>query len=510
MSTAESRPSHSDVAVIDVGSNSVRLVLYRLDGRAIWSVFNEKVLAGLGRDLTATGNLSAEGVASTLVALRRFRALVDASRPGLVFAAATAAVREARDGEAFRRRVEAETGFHLEVLSGVDEARYAALGVIAGAPDSKGVVGDLGGASLELVRLGQDGPGAGLTLPLGPFAMGGARGFDAQAVRAVAQRHIAPLERTFRTDTLHAVGGAWRNLAMLHMRMSDYPLAIVHQYEISRRELLEATRFVSQQSRGSLERVEGISKRRVEALPHAAIILETLVERLNIQRVVLSAYGLREGLVWQAMDPEVRRQDPLVAGCAALGNRAASAETLGRNLESWAAAAFAKLEPVFKSRDRTLLAASCRLADLGAQFHPDHRALLVFQTVLRAPFAGIDHAERAFLACAAFGRHTSAAQAPESALVSRLLTPEQRQRARAVGAAIRLACDMAGRSPELLARTRLDLKAGEVVLTAEEAWAPVLLGDQTSKRGQTLATLLDRSLRLRTVVPKPKFLASAF
>ena len=510
MSTAESRPSHSDVAVIDVGSNSVRLVLYRIDGRAIWSVFNEKVLAGLGRDLTATGRLSPEGVTSTLMALSRFRALVDASRPGLVFAAATAAVREARDGEEFRQRVERETGFHLTVLSGEEEARFAALGVIAGAPDSRGVVGDLGGASLELVRLGPDGPAGGVTLPLGPFAMPSHRGFDAGAVRAAAHSRLVPLERTFKTETLHAVGGAWRNLAMLHMRMSDYPLAIVHQYEISRREVLEATRFISQQSRGSLERVEGISKRRVEALPHAAIVLEALVERLNIQRVVLSAYGLREGLVWQAMDAELRRQDPLVAGCAAVGSRAPMAESLGQAIETWAAPAFAKLAPVLKGRDRTLFSAACRLAELGAQSHPDHRALLVFQTVLRAPFAGINHSERAFLACVAFGRHTSSNQSPEPGLVSRLLSPEQRQRARAFGAAIRLACDMSGRSPELLARTRLDIKGAELLLTAEEAWGAVLLGDQTAKRAQTLAGLLDRELRLRTVVPKPKFLASAF
>ena len=510
MSTAENRSSHSDVAVIDVGSNSVRLVLYRLDGRAIWSIFNEKMLAGLGRDLKATGRLSPDGVAGTLVALKRFRALIDASRPERVFAAATAAVREAGDGEAFRQRVERETGFQLRVLSGEEEARFAALGVLSGAPDSKGVVGDLGGASLELIRLGADGPAGGVTLPLGPFAMSGPRGFDASAVRAAANQHIGPVERAFRTDTLHAVGGAWRNLAMLHMRMSDYPLPIVHQYEISRREILEATRFISQQSRGSLERVEGISRRRVEALPHAAIVLETLVERLDIQRVVLSAYGLREGLVWQAMDDKVRRQDPLVAGCAALGNRTATAEALGQAVEIWAAPAFAKLDPVFGARDRALLNAACRLAELGAPFHPDHRAMLVFQMVLRAPFAGIDHAERAFLARVAFGRQTSADQSPEPGLIARLLSPEQRQRARVLGAAIRLGCDLSGRSPDLLARTKLDIKPGEVVLTAEEAWGPVLLGDQTAKRGQTLAKMLGRELRLRNVTLKPKFLASAF
>jgi exopolyphosphatase/guanosine-5'-triphosphate,3'-diphosphate pyrophosphatase len=495
MSAAENRPSHSDAAVIDVGSNSVRLVLYRLDGRAIWSVFNEKVLAGLGRDLARTGRLSETGVEATLLALRRFRALIDANRPLAVYAAATAAVRDAADGEAFRRRVQAECGFDLRVLSGPEEARYAALGVIAGAPDSEGLVGDLGGASLELVRLGPRGPGEGVTLPLGPFSLGGGR-FDARASRAAAIRHLAPVEAAFGAETLNAVGGAWRNLALLHMRVSGYPLSIVHQYEIGRRDLLDLAGFVSLQSKTSLDRIDGLSKRRLEGLPHAAVVLATLVERLNIQRVVMSAYGLREGLLSDAMPSDLRGMDPLVAGCAALGSRRPVAEALGAALEAWASPVFAKLEPLFGRRDTALLAAACRLAELGAQLHPDHRAQLVFQQVLRAPIAGLTHPERVFLACAAFHRHT-AAEAPEAALVERLLDPERQQRARAIGATLRLGCDLSGRSPELLARTRLGIERGRVVLQADEDWRSVLLGDQTTKRAQAAAALLEREPRIR-------------
>ncbi|HLZ82028.1 MAG TPA: Ppx/GppA phosphatase family protein [Caulobacteraceae bacterium] len=504
MSVPELRPSHSDAAVIDVGSNSVRLVLYRLDGRAIWSVFNEKVLAGLGRDLTRTGRLAPDGIAATLLALARFRALVDASRPRRVFAAATAAVRDAVDGEAFRERAERETGFQLQILSGEEEARYSALGVVAGAPDANGLVGDLGGASLELTRLDHGQPRRGVTLPLGPFSVDGRARFDPFAIRDAARRHLAPIERTFRADTLHAVGGAWRNLALLNMKITHYPLSIVHQYVMGRREILDAARFISQQSRASLERIEGLSKRRIEGLPHAAIVLETLVEQLGVQRVVMSAHGLREGLLWEAMAPEVRERDPLIAGCAALGSRQPVAEALGRALESWAEPAFARLEPVFGERDGVLLAAAARLAELGAQLHPDHRAELVFNQVLRAPIAGVDHPERAYLASAAFARHTSASQVPDAELVERLLTPERLQRALALGAAMRLGCDLSGRSPELLARTRLDFKTGVVLLQAEEAWAPILLGDQSAKRAQTLANLLDRELKLRAMAPRAK------
>jgi exopolyphosphatase/guanosine-5'-triphosphate,3'-diphosphate pyrophosphatase len=330
------------------------------------------------------------------------------------------------------------------------------MGVVAGCPGATGLVGDLGGVSLELTRLDRGHPRQGVTLPLGPFALDVRSRVDAAAVRAAAQRRLAPLERAYRTDTLHAVGGAWRNLALLNMKITQYPLSIVHQYEMGRREILDAARFISQQSRASLERMEGLSKRRIEGLPHAAIVLETLVEQLGVQRVVMSAHGLREGLLWESMPLDIRGCDPLIAGCAALGSRQPVAEALGRALEGWAQPAFAKLEPVFGERDPTLLAAAARLAELGAQLHPDHRAELVFNQVLRAPIAGVDHAERAYLACSAFARHSSASQVPDAELVERLLTPERRQRALALGAAMRLGCDLSGRSPELLARTRLD------------------------------------------------------
>ena len=167
----EALPPSRDIAAIDIGSNSVRLVLYRLEGRAVWTVFNEKVLAGLGRDLAATGRLSPEGVSLAMTALRRFAAVLEGVRPERTLIAATAAVREAADGPEFCERVAAETGLRIRVLSGEEEAKYAAMGVLAGAPDAHGVSADMGGASLELTRLNGDGVEHGLTLPLGPFAL---------------------------------------------------------------------------------------------------------------------------------------------------------------------------------------------------------------------------------------------------------------------------------------------------------------------------------------------------
>ncbi|HEY8005004.1 MAG TPA: Ppx/GppA phosphatase family protein [Phenylobacterium sp.] len=483
-------------AVIDVGSNSVRLVIYRLDGRAIWTVYNEKALAGLGRDLPTTGRLSPEGVEVALAAIRRFRAVLDGWRSEDVTAAATAAVREAADGPAFLKRIREETGLVVRVLSGEEEARFAALGVIAGQPDAEGVVGDLGGSSLELVRLNGAAPDDGATLPLGPFALGAPRQLDNDRIRRVIEGALGPHADRFASRHFHAVGGAWRNLALFQMELSEYPLHVAHQYEMSRSDALSVSRLVARQSRASLERMQGLSKKRIETLPYSAVVLEALIERLGVERVTISAFGVREGLLLDAMDAEVRARDPLIEGCEALTAARGMASDLGGALEAWLTPAFERLTPVFGAREPVLLAAACRLADLGARLHPDHRADLAFEQVLRAPIAGMSHPERAFLASVAFARHTSAPTPPEAAAVARVIGTERRQRARALGAAVRLGCDLSGRNPRLLEKSSLVLQGDRLRLAAVDGWEDMLLGEQTAKRAQTLATALKMKLEL--------------
>lgn len=490
-------PPPLDAAVIDVGSNSVRLVVYRLEGRAIWTVYNEKVLAGLGRDLSRTGKLSPDGVEQALSALRRFKALLGPERPGPVFSVATAAVRDAKDGKAFVKRARDEAGTSLRVLTGAEEARYAALGVAAGYARASGLVADLGGASLELTSLRDGEPGEGATFAAGPFSLTSGGAFDAAQVKEKLAKRLKGSD-AFAAETLHAVGGAWRNLALIHMRLTGYPLEIVHQYAFNAADALDTARFIARQSRNSLERMGGASKKRAETLPFAAVVLESLIERLGIRQVVISAYGLREGLLFESMDATSRSDDPLVMGAAALGGRRAEAEELGAAIEAWLTPAFASLTPVFGARDQVLVAAASRFAELGARLHPDHRGSLAFEQVLRAPIPGQSHAERAFLASAIFYRHTAIADPPEPITLSRLLDFKGQRRARALGSAIRLACDLCGRNPWLLRHARLEFDEDRVVLTADAKRADLLLGEQTKRRAQTLASALGLALDIKT------------
>lgn len=486
-----------EVAAIDIGSNSVRLVLYRLEGRAIWTVFNEKVLAGLGRDLSATGKLSVEGAAQALTALKRFAAVIDGVKPAHTFVAATAAVREAADGPAFCETVAAQTGLTIRVLTGEEEARYAALGVLAGIPHAEGVAADLGGSSLELVRIQAGAVGHGVTLPLGPFALtDGKAGFDPARRRDDIARRLKPAGE-FKTDTLYAVGGAWRTLAQVHMDVTGYPLHIVHQYVMGAEEARETARLVARQSKASLEKWPGLSRKRAETLPHAALVLEGLIERLSLKSIVLSAWGVREGLLYEALDAETAATDPLLAGSTALGARQGVSPTLPAALRAWIDPLLPALPVAFdRRRDGVLADAACRLADLGARLHPDHRVELAFDQVLRAPVPGQTHAERAFLATAINARYGGSAPTPEPTTIARLLTEEQRQAARALGLAIRLACDLSGRSAQLLVNARATATGGVLSLGAANGYADVLLGEQTRRRGKALAEALGLKLQI--------------
>lgn len=490
----EATTAPRDIAVIDIGSNSVRLVLYRLEGRAIWTVFNEKVLAGLGRDLAATGRLSGDGITGALAALKRFAAVIEGVRPAHTFIAATAAVREAEDGPDFCGRVAAETGLKVRVLTGAEEAHFSALGVLAGIPDAQGVTADMGGASLELARIADGTVAPGITLPLGPFALIDPKGFDTGRLRDTIARRLKPAG-DYRDDHLFAVGGAWRSIAQVHMALIDYPLHIVHQYEVSAPAIRDTIRLIARQSRSSLDKMPGVSKKRAETLPYAALVLEGLIDRLGLKRITMSAWGVREGLLFEALDGESLATDPLLAGCLALGARQGISPTLPGALNAWIGhlldAAPGSGDP---ARDAILTAAACNLADLGARLHPDHRTELVFDQILRAPIPGQTHAERAFLACALNARYGGGAGTPQPATVSRLLTDEQRLRARTLGLAIRLACDLSGRSPQLLANAGAAVDKGVLKLTALDGYADVLLGEQTRRRARALADAMGLKL----------------
>jgi len=460
-----------DAAVIDVGSNSVRLVVYRIDGCAMTSTLNEKVMAGLGRDLSRTGALAKDGAEQAVRALKRFATLLEAQGIKSIYPVATAAVREAKDGRAFAARVEEETGIKLRILDGTEEAHLSALGVSAGAPDAVGVVGDLGGASLELIKVGPKGVSGGETFALGPLALAREE-FDYDKITAQVER---VLERSRvlgkRGGDFYAVGGAWRALGRIDMALRNHPLGVLHHHEMSRAEVLKVADVVRKQSKRSLERLEEAAAKRAETLPYAAVVLERVMLMGQFDRVVLSAFGLREGVLIERMSPEALAVHPLIAAAEALAGRWSRTREFGRALEQWIAPMFAKQPASFSGpRDGVLRGAAARLADVGGPLHPDQRVEIMFDLVLRAPLAAISHEERAFLAAAIHHRYTKAPPRHADAYL-RLLSEERQAAAAALGAALRLGADLSGRNEGLLSAFEIGVTDAKLVLKVKRKLA---------------------------------------
>ncbi len=448
------KSSAREVAVIDVGSNSVRLVIYRVAGLAMTPILNEKAMAALGRGVSSNAApLPEKGVRIAFEALTRFSTIIQGLGIRHIEAVATSAVREAKDGEAFAARVRKELNIPLRVIDGTEEARLSALGVMAGAPEADGVVADLGGSSLELVRVGSSGPQSGETHLLGPLALASDKEFDPAIVEQAALKSFASsaVLETQPGGVLYAVGGAWRSIGRIDMSLNNYPLRVLQNYEMSRSETLKLCSFIAKQSKRSLERLEEAAAKRADALPIAAVVLETLIRKGGFKSVVLSSYGLREGLLLDKMTPEMRASDPLIAGVEALVGGDERSLEFGDALEAWLEPTFNSLPQIFSpDRDRTLRLAAYRLADLAGVLHPDHRADIAFEIVLRGPYAGARHEERAFLAAAVARRYGRRAPDASAEIYDRLLSPEAGARAQALGAALRLGADVSGRSPDLL------------------------------------------------------------
>src|SRR5712691_3056253 len=332
------------IGVVDVGSNSLRLVVFERLGASLLPLLNEKVMCALGRGIARTGRLNPDGVELAFANLQRFVALARALKVDHLTIIATAAVREASDGEAFATAAERQCGIPVHIIAGSEEARLSAAGVLAGIREADGVVGDLGGGSVELVRVdsgAREPIGSGVSLPLGPLRLAELDD-NRKAVAETIERGIAsaPVLREAAGKTLYLVGGAWRAIARLHMEQTHYPLHIIHEYTIARRPAEGFLEMMAGQSRRSLERIASINRRRLEVVPVAAAILRQLIAAGRPERIVFSAFGLREGYAYGLL-PREPRIDPLIA--AAMGI-AAAGQSGGRNdgkrLQRWTAPLF--------------------------------------------------------------------------------------------------------------------------------------------------------------------------
>jgi len=484
------------VGVVDVGSNSVRLVVFDGAARSPAYFYNEKVLAGLGQGLVKTGRLNPQGRQRALAALKRFAALAKGMRLPALTCVATAAVREAEDGPEFQAEVERETGLKLWVIDGREEARLSAQGVLLGWPEAEGLVCDIGGSSMELAEVSGGKVGQRVTSPLGPFRLqqikGGKKGL-ADFIRTEVEK-LAEAIGTHH-DRIYLVGGSWRAFARLDMERRHYPMTVLHEYRMGPQSVLQTVHWIAETDLATLREKTGTSAARMELVPLASQVLRQLVLTFHPKEIDVSSYGIREGLLYEQMPERLRMRDPLIEACRHAERTSARMPGFGKKL-------FNFLLPLYTtaSAERLrIVKAACLLHDTTWRAHPDYRAEVCFDNATRANLGGLSHAERVFLGLALLYRYKNSRAGSRLEPLFTLLTDAQIRDAEVLGKAMRFGAMFAIRSPEeagtLLWRPKK--KILELRLNPE---AEALFGEVAQARFNALADALGGTTKVSMAV----------
>jgi exopolyphosphatase/guanosine-5'-triphosphate,3'-diphosphate pyrophosphatase len=494
-------PGIAPVSVVDIGSNSVRLVVYEGLSRSPTILFNEKVLCGLGKGIALTGKMDEASVLRALSALHRFRALSDQARASTMYVLATAAAREASNGPDFIHQAETILGRKVRVLSGEEEARFSALGIISGFFNPDGIAGDLGGGSLELIDIKGKEIGKGVTLPLGGLRLSEYAAGSLSRAHGFARKHVktAKLLEKGEGRTFYAVGGTWRNIAKLHMEIRKYPLHMMQGYELPLDEIL---RFLDQiaVAKDSKDPVfQAVSKHRRTLLPFGAIAMQEVLSAMKPATISFSAQGVREGYLYSLLTERERGADPLLAAAGELAILRARSPEHARELADWTGRMmpfFGVTETEEESRYRQ---AACLLADISWRAHPDYRGLQALNVIAHSSFVGITHAGRSFIALSNYYRYEGLSDDSATGPLATIATPQLIDRAKLLGGLLRVVYLFSASMPGVVRnltfqRSRSPDVDLEFVVPAEYR---DFAGERLDGRLQQLAKLTNRRLTFR-------------
>ncbi|MCC8969893.1 exopolyphosphatase [Bradyrhizobium brasilense] len=490
------RKRASSVAVIDIGSNSVRLVVYEAMARSLITIFNEKALCGLGREVQSTGLLATDAVNKALTALRRFRALCKIQQVGRVYAIATAACRDAKNGPDFIAKAERICGAKIEILTGPREAKLSALGVVSGVHYPNGIVGDLGGGSLELIDVKGSRVRSGVTLPLGSLALQDLSNKSLKRAERIVKNELLGVAqlKTGRGRTFYAVGGTWRALARIHIIQSGYPLKVMHGYSIPAADALDfAQRLRRLAATNMLANIESVADARRPLLAYAALVLEYIIRVAQPKTIVFSTFGVREGLLYEMLPQAERAKDGLLCAAQNLNELLSRSARHAQELTAWTDRLVRVVRLRETEEDRRLRHVACLLSDIGWRVHPDHRGEETLSLIMNGNFGSITHQGRAFVALSVFYRYAGLSEENEPPpQIRALVTPAMDERARVLGAAFRVAHLITAARTGVLPATHFRTQGRKLMLVFEHRMVD-LVADRVGSRFKQLARLVGRA-----------------
>lgn len=483
------------VGVVDVGSNSVRLVIFDGAARSPAFFYNEKIMCGLGAGLSETGKLNPEGRKRALAALTRFQTLGENLGIAPLSVVATAAVREAKDGPEFCAEVQRKTGMEICVIDGAEEARLSAQGVLLGWPGSRGLVCDIGGSSMELAEIDNGDIGKCVTSSLGPLKLrdvkGGKRGRKAH-IREAVEKLAENMPQ--RGGQLFLVGGSWRAIARVDMERLNYPLHVQHEYRMSPKAVRATLRYLEEADHSALRSACGISSSRMALVPYAAEVLGQVVREFKPKDIAISSYGLREGLLYEQMPESLRARDPLLEACR-------FAEAKDARVPGFGATLFGFVRPLFPTASPArlrLIEAACLLHDVSWRAHPDYRAEICFDNATRANLGGLEHSERVFLGLALLHRYTNRRAGTRFDAMQSLVSEKDLDMAEVLGKAMRLGAMLWIGHAQPMAHFTWQPRKKRLELALSPAAMP-LFGEVAQARLNSLASSLKASVKLRTL-----------
>jgi exopolyphosphatase / guanosine-5'-triphosphate,3'-diphosphate pyrophosphatase len=457
------------IAIIDIGSNSVRMVIYHALKRVPLPVFNEKYMCALGKGLARTGRLNPEGVESARKVIARFLRMAERMEVARIDILATAAVRDAEDGAAFAHSIEQAHGVNVQVISGEQEARYAALGIIASIHAPLGISADLGGGSMELSQVFPQSVGHVASTPLGGLRIADSAGGNIQTMQRMIDESLdtVPWLTTAHPPVLYAIGGGFRAIAKLHMRKIKYPLDHVHEYVMPKRAVLALADQLTTMQPSDIAKLPGASEKRAATLGPTAMVLQSLLQRTKAKHVMFSVSGIREGFFYDQLSASIQKQDALIASATDLAALIGRKGHYAKELYEWMSPLFHR-EPIAWARVRMAL---CILSEIAWSIDPNFRGPWAYQRIVHSSLKGMDHHERIMLGLALFHRYQTKWKSPDAAVS--LLSPHECAWARCVGLAANVAFQLSGGKAGNLYHASLQAHDHRVVLTLDAEASPL-------------------------------------
>ncbi|MFV0431935.1 MAG: hypothetical protein ACK5MJ_07155 [Alphaproteobacteria bacterium] len=474
----------SPIAIIDIGSNSIRMVVYDGLSRSPSILFNERVLAELGKTLSTTGTLNPETLELAYYNLQRFKAVIH-NMKAQYFVVATAALREASDGPAFTQKLRDELGLDVQIISGDEEARLGVMGLLAAWVDVNGVVGDLGGGSLELSYVENSQYIQGSSLPLGGLRLISQFQQKRKKLQDEIDQNIqqlSGLKDVACNKAFYPIGGAWRAIARYYMEKTGYPIHLIHGLKVKSKDLMPYLQELAKMSRAELDSLEMITKRRRKVMGTAATVMIKILEYTQALYVVFSGCGVREGLLYTKITEAEQHEDPLLARCRQMEAQLSRFNN-GQAIYTWSQMVTEGEKPEYNH----LYHAICMLNDVSWFEHRDYRAELIYRRVLTQRFGGgVNHKERALMAIALFVSYGGDLDDALIRNVRTLLSYKQLKIAERFGITIRLARRLGGGPVEPLNHAKLEVKGQSFKLKIDESLES-FMGEHIEKLMKKLA-----------------------